>query len=90
LSKSSWSRRSILSSPFLFIGNIGNAETLFAVSLTAVEQPLGSRLRGANNAGFSHQFKKITHQSEWAARSRGLSSGRRRPDLMRQRPGRAA
>src|SRR5437868_4863505 len=92
LSKSSWSRRSILRSPFLFIGNVpifvhrehrerGNT---VAVSLTALEQTLGSRLRGAKNDGFSRQFKKIMHQSERSAGIRGLSNGWRRPDLAKR------
>jgi len=43
LSKSSWSRRSIFTSPFLFKGN---AEKLLSVSPFAVEQTLGSLIEG--------------------------------------------
>src|SRR5215469_14683284 len=68
LSKSSWSRRSIFTSPFLSERKRDNAVT---VPLTAQEQTLGSFDWDANphlNDGIGLELKKIKHQ---AAQGRG-------------------
>jgi hypothetical protein len=80
LSKSSWSRRSILRSPFLFIGNAAILPP-FHRRGTNIGFQIGDLIF---SGGFSRYFKKIEHQSDRAAGSRGLSNGWRSPGLSKQ------